>query len=280
MSSIQSIMGQIMESAPAEIEAFAKLPKAEQLRILIEENNAEVDEEGYEKIPCDICHGKGKVYSLSDDGQWWQTSPCKCAKSRKALDYVERMGLTELLKASTFDKFVTDNDFTAKIKGLVEDYVKTFTMRPSNNEWLYIGGQSGCGKTHLAMAVFGKLIHLHKAPRVMLWIQDSQRIKALVTDEQEYSREVHPLQTAEYLVIDDFFNTVPTVADIKLARTILDYRYVNSLPTIITSELLIGELYAYDDALASRIVEKCGKHCIQIGQDIEKNYRMRGLQVI
>lgn len=274
MSSIQSIMGQIMQSAPEEIKEFQMLPKEEQLRILVEENNAEVDEEGYAKIPCDICHGKGIVYSISEDGKWWETAPCKCFKSRRALEYVDRMGLTELLKASTLDKFETPDDFTKKIKSKVTDYLK------ASDGWLYLGGQSGCGKTHLAMAVFGRLIHQHKAPKVMLWIQDSQRIKGLVTDGDEYNREVNPLMKAEVLIIDDLFNTAPTQADIKLARTILDYRYINHLPTIITSELLIQELYEYDDALAGRIVERCGQFCVQVGKDMGKNWRMRGLATL
>jgi len=276
MSSIQSIMGQIMESAPPEIEEYKSLPREEQLRILIKEYNEEVDEEGMAKVPCDICHGKGEVMTLTDTGDWWKTVPCKCAKSRRALEYVERMGLTELLKRSTFDKYIANDEVTTLLKNKATEY-----LRASNGEWLYLGGQSGCGKTHLAMAVFGRLIHMRKAPKIMLWIQDSQRIKTLVTDEEEYNREVTPLMKADYLVIDDFFNTKPTEADIKLARNIIDYRYVNNLPTIITSELLMEELYGYDDALAGRIVEKCGDFCVQIAKDIRRNYRMnKGVQTI
>ena len=267
------LLAGIMKYAPPEIEEYSKLPKEEQLRILVNECNAEVDEEGMKAVPCETCHGKGIIYS--EDGNWWHTKECSCMKSRRALSYVDRLGLTELVKASTFDKFVVDSDFTKALKEKVISYAKE-----STGEWLYLGGQSGCGKTHLAMAIFGRLIHQHKAPRVMLWIQDSQRIKSLVTDEEEYNREVFPLQNAEVLIIDDFFNTVPTQADIKLARTIIDNRYINNLPTIITSELMIPELYEYDDALAGRIVEKCGAYCIQIATDEKKNHRMRGIQTL
>ena len=272
--SFSDYVSNLMASAPPEIEEFKKLSREEMLDIIIKESNEEVDEVGMEKIPCDKCHGKGVIYSKADDTLWWKTEPCTCSKSRRALDYVDRMGLTELVRASTFDRFIADNDFTKTIKSKVTDYLK------ASDEWLYLGGQSGCGKTHLAMAVFGQLVKRQKAPRIMLWIQDSQRIKSLVTDEAEYDKAVRPLQTADYLIIDDFFNCVPTQADIKLARTIIDYRYTNKLPTIITSELLLPELNDYDDAICGRIVERCGNFCIQIGQDMNKNYRMRGIQTL
>ena len=146
------------------------------------------------------------------------------------------------------------------------------TAQSYKDGWLYLGGQSGSGKTHLAYSIFGKLVHRQKAPVWMRWIQDSQELKMMI-GEDEYDKELMRLSTTEILFVDDFFNIVPTQADIRLARTIIDNRYSNDLSTIITSELKLAELNEYDDAIAGRIAEKATVFQID-GKN--HNYRMRG----
>ena len=262
-------MADIMKDAPEDMERFRKLPKEEMLAELVESCNAEEDEEGMKLLPCEVCHGKGKVYYAYDMA--WETKPCVCTRSRYVLDYLKRVGLMDLLTNSTLDRYEPYDDITKALKERVIEYTKT-------KNWLFLGGQSGSGKTHLAMGVFGKLLKQYRVPRLMMWIQDSQRLKSLVTDEEEYDRVLRPLMIADVLIIDDFFNLTPTAADIKLARSIIDYRYLNRLQTIITSECSIKQICEYDDAIGGRIAELCTpKYCLNIKPGMEHNYRMRGI---
>ena len=251
-----------------EMNAFSKKPIYEMARIIVDEMNAE---EGDNYVPCELCHGKGERYKLSDDGLMWECYPCVCAESRKALKYVERTGYLDMVKSKTFESF---DAYDETMKWLVEK-CKSYVNCPDG--WFYLGGQSGFGKTHLAIAMFGRLIRRHRSPRIMLWIQDSAKLKALVTDTAEYEYQVSILQECDILVIDDLFNTKPTQADIKLARTILDYRYINRKPTIITTELMLADLNEEDDAIAGRIAEMCGTNLIQVAPNESRNFRMRSL---
>ena len=68
----------------------------------------------------------------------------------------------------------------------------------------------------------------------------------------------------------------PTAADIKLAYEIINQRYINRAPTIISAERYLSELEDIDMAVASRIAERSRGYCLSIGRDRSKNYRYGG----
>lgn len=249
----------------SELMSYAEKPLWEQVRIICDEGN---EEEGDNIVPCRKCHGKGYIYV--QDNCEYHKERCVCADSRDALNRIKRMGYLDICKRCTFDTFDAYDETMAWVKGKCEEYAK----HPEG--WLFLGGQSGFGKTHLAWACFGMMVKRHRSPRVMLWIQDSQKIKQLVTDPFEYNYQIECLQDADILIIDDLFNVKPSDADIKLARTILDYRYVNNLPTIITCEYMLGDLNEWDDAITGRIAEMCrNSTLIQVAPSKVRNYRLR-----
>ena len=58
---------------------------------------------------------------------------------------------------------------------------------------------------------------------------------------------------------------------------ILNYRYINHLPTIFSTECDIDMLLDLDEALAGRIIESCGTN-ITVFKGREYNYRLRNLK--
>ena len=144
---------------------------------------------------------------------------------------------------------------------------------------------SGCGKTHICTAICREFL-LHESEVVyMLWRDDIVRIKAAITDSEEYSGEIQRYKQAETLYIDDLFKTgrgqddsgmqKPTAADINVAFEILNYRYNNKLPTIISSECTMSELLKIDEAIAGRIVECASPMVLAVRPDKGKNYRLK-----
>ena len=122
---------------------------------------------------------------------------------------------------------------------------------------------------------------------------DGKKLKGIVNEADEYSAELGRLQTIEVLYIDDFFKPVtaedrdgnlrtvpPSPADIRIAFEILNYRYINRLPTIISSEWHLSELADMDEATASRIAERCGEYAMVIGRDKKRNHRLMGGTVV
>ena len=140
----------------------------------------------------------------------------------------------------------------------------------------------GCGKTHICTAVAGKLLY-EKPVIYVIWPQISKKLKAIVNDAEEYDKEITKLETIAVLYIDDMFKPVPdenggkrmpTGADVKLAFEIINYRYINRLPTIISSEWGLEELTDMDEATGSRVAERSRGFNMMVGRDRKRNYRL------
>jgi DNA replication protein DnaC len=84
------------------------------------------------------------------------------------------------------------------------------------------------------------------------------------------------MKQVDVLYWDDLFKhpKEPTSFEIDLAFEVLNYRYLNLKPTIISSERTPNELLAIDEALGSRILERSKGHLAVI-QGIECNYRLK-----
>lgn len=64
-----------------------------------------------------------------------------------------------------------------------------------------------------------------------------------------------------------------TEADINIMFEIINYRYLNGKPIIISSELFQEDLLKFDEAIGSRIIEMCKGRIVEI-RGIENNYRL------
>jgi DNA replication protein DnaC len=79
---------------------------------------------------------------------------------------------------------------------------------------------------------------------------------------------------AQLLMIDDLFYGRISTADLNPMYELINYRYLNHLPMIISTEKTMEQLFSYDEALASRIYERTNSHRIEI-IGAEFNYRRR-----
>ena len=58
---------------------------------------------------------------------------------------------------------------------------------------------------------------------------------------------------------------------------IINHRYLNNLPILLSSELNFGEMLAVDEAIASRLFEMCKQYTKSINKNAKLNYRMKEL---
>ena len=145
--------------------------------------------------------------------------------------------------------------------------------------WFYAGGAVGSGKTFICTGIARELLHAGKQVVYMPWVTEAARIKSLA-NEQEQDEALRLFRTCEVLYIDDFFKpttlqAAPTGADVRIAYDIINYRYNNLLPTIISSEKYLTELLDIDEATGSRIYERCRGNYINVRRGEGRNYRMR-----
>jgi DNA replication protein DnaC len=218
---------------------------------------------------CETCKDTGYINRTDDEGYVYGAE-CKCLKAKRARRRIEKSGLAHMLDRCTFDAFETHEPWQAEIKRCAE----TCVNEPS---WFYIGGEVGCGKTHICTAIVGELLNRGRSARYMLWRDESVVLKAVVGDDQAYYESVSPLKTVDVLYIDDFLKTrTVTQGDVNLAFEIINYRYNNpDLITVISSEHTLDEIMEIDMAVGSRIYQRAGRYKLTISRDAKKNYRLR-----
>ena len=243
------------------------------------------ERDGYD---CPICKNKGfiAVPAKADygNGYWYEENQfCKCYKVRSTIMRLKKSGLKNIIKDYTFKNFVADTEWQKAIKEAAIRFVQD-----ADHSWFFIGGTSGCGKSHICTAIAGYYLKHDKAVKYMLWRDDVVKLKANVTDAVEYSRLMEGLKKSEVLYIDDLFKTGkdadgnpqrPTPADINIAFEVLNYRYNNpKLITIVSSECMLTDILDIDEAVGGRIAEMTTPHGygFSIKPDRAKNYRLRG----
>ena len=117
----------------------------------------------------------------------------------------------------------------------------------------------------------------------MPWREEVEKLKDYTKSGEDRARLKAFFMTAPVLFIDDLYKCgrtadgtyTPSGADIGIAFDIINYRWANYLPTIISTERSSDELVAIDEATGSRIAERAGGHRIYIAKKTGRNYRLR-----
>lgn len=90
--------------------------------------------------------------------------------------------------------------------------------------------------------------------------------------------KVQQMQQVEVLFIDDMFKgrKEPTPFQLEQLFSIVNYRYLNNKPMLISSERDIDQMCEIDEAIGSRIYEMCQDYTVLLkGNSKELNYRLR-----
>ena len=128
--------------------------------------------------------------------------------------------------ANLHDAFNASEEFAKNLKG-----------------WLLLEGSYGCGKTHLAAAIANDCVQ-KGVPTLFITVPDlldSLRF-AYHDPETTFEARFEDIRNADLLVMDDFGtqNATPWAQE-KLFQ-IINYRYTNKLPTVITTNLILDEI--------------------------------------
>jgi len=190
----------------------------------------------------------------------------------------------DLDKVKKLNKYKPYDEQTTKAKEKAIEYVKNY-----KGESMALLGQPGAGKTHIAVAIGAALLNKNIRVVYMPYLEVMQQLKANTNDEEYYNKIVSRYLKADLLIIDDLFkdkvkngqllkvNGYPvalTEADMKHIYRILNQRYNNQLPIIVSSECTPEMLVNLDEALARRIIEPCGNNII-VFEGKEHNYSMK-----
>jgi len=111
--------------------------------------------------------------------------------------------------------------------------------------WLLLQGGYGCGKTHLAAAIANFVVEMG-VPTLFLTVPDLLDTLRFSYDSESTSFEERfdEIRNAQLLVLDDFGTQNATGWAQEKLFQIINYRYINKFPLVVTTNLALDEVEA------------------------------------
>ena len=223
---------------------------------------------------CPKCRDTGWVEVEDGQGRSYMKH-CECWALRESRRMLEKSGISAEFQKKGFKNFDTRNNpqlVNAQNKAIT--YLKNFgKCEKTRYNSIMFCGQVGAGKTHLGIAICSNLMSQNVAVYYMSYRNAATKIKQVMTDEGAYNRELQCYMQARVLYIDDLLKGRITESDVNILYEVVNYRYMNNLPLIISTEKSIDNLLDFDEATGSRIIEMCRGNIIQL-RGKELNYRL------
>ncbi len=204
---------------------------------------------------------------------------CECVARRRVARLMETSNITSEFRQKGFKNFTTDGrpPIVAEAKRVAiqyaKDYISKFPALEGKRRSVALLGRPGCGKTHLLMAVANNLIDSGVQVTYFPWVEGFNELK---DDFDRLESRVTALKRTEVLFIDDLFKgrDKPTSWQIEQLFGIVNARYLEGRPMLISSERSIIEMCGYDEAIGSRINEMCRGYKVTLEGGPELNYRL------
>ncbi|MCR1897808.1 ATP-binding protein [Irregularibacter muris] len=201
---------------------------------------------------------------------------CECRKLKEANNMLEKSGIAKSFRDRTFENFKPINKVFLNAKKTAIEYIQNFErIAGERNHSIAFLGQVGAGKTHLSIAIGNQLIESGIPVIYMEYRNAITALKQNMLDDVYYRGQISKYQNAKVLIIDDLFKGRITESDLNIMFEIINHRYFNGFPIVISSEKTELDLLDIDEAIGSRILEMCKGRMI-IFEGPELNYRLRG----
>ncbi len=152
----------------------------------------------------------------------------------------------EELSHLTFENFEPSGHlglWPLQANSLEQAYNLSRQFAQSLKGWLLLQGGYGCGKTHLAAAIANFAVGMG-VPTLFITVPDLlDSLRFAYQDPQAtFEERFEEIRAAPFLVLDDFgTQNATTWAQEKLFQ-ILNYRYINQLPLVVTTNLTLEEI--------------------------------------
>lgn len=208
---------------------------------------------------CPYCHGAGylRVDVPVGHPSFGKLEICSCRRQSLANNTRERLfSLSHLdeLKKLTFDTFEPSGRMgLGKIQAdslrLAHNQAQEYAR--SLNGWLVLQGGYGCGKTHLAASIANFAVSIG-VPTLFLTVPDllDNLRFSYGSEEATFEDRFNEIRNASLLILDDFGTQNATAWAQEKLFQIINYRYINKLPLVMTTNLSLGDI---ESRIRSRI---------------------------
>ena len=234
---------------------------------------------------CQKCQDRGWVFHQDQQGVEWAVT-CECQKQRQIERIVDSSGISDAFQRKTLINFEIKDIHPKVFEAfkIARDYVKGFgEIKDTEHNSLLLCGEPGSGKTHLIAAVANQLMSQEIPVLYFMYVEHMDQLKTLaVTNREEMEQKIKEIREVPVLLIDDLYKGRPDLTPIvkEIMFNIINYRYLNCLPMLVSTELTRQEILASDTGIGRRIIERAKGHTVEL-VDREKplslNYWMRGM---
>jgi DNA replication protein DnaC len=214
---------------------------------------------GFGAPDCPHCEGAGylRVDLPVGDPNFGKVQICVCRQTQISQRVSQRLySLSNLdeLRTLTFETFQPRGQIgmgpqQADSLELAFNYARQFAQ--SLEGWLFLRGDYGCGKTHLAAAIANFTVEIG-VPTLFITVPDlldSLRF-AFHDPEASFEERFEEIRRVPLLILDDFGTQNATGWAQEKLFQILNYRYINRLPLVVTTNLALD---AIEGRLSSRL---------------------------
>lgn len=217
-----------------------------------------------------------------DENGYEAMKKCICTIKKEQTAILKSSGIAEGFRSKRLDNFNTQitADEVTLAKQMAMDYVAEFkTIRKDRNNSIAFYGCVGSGKTHLSIGIANELLEMGIPVRYMEYRKVIDKIKRNRLDNEFYYKHIMRYKNVEVLLIDDLFKGAfkggeLNPSDLGIMYDIINHRYMEHKPIIVSSELRSRDLTNCDEAIGSRVAEMCKGRTIEISKG--KNYRLKG----
>ncbi len=238
---------------------------------------------------CPICKDAYFLYARNPDGSvdYSKVVPCKCCeaelKAEKSKRLLKMCGLPFGTEKWTLESYRIDKrwgSLSEAKKAAVE-----FADNDGDAKWLILMGKRDTGKTHLAIGICRRWLARGRLAKYVLvplmldnlrqgYNQEKQRERNEDWGKLPYEEQLELLMRVDLLVLDDLGAQVPTAWAMEKLMMIIDYRYINGLSLVVTTNKAINHLAGDDEGrIGSRLLRFPNSKVINIDSD---EYRIWG----
>lgn len=215
-----------------------------------------------EKYDCPKCKDIGLIFIDQNTAR-----ECECVVQRRINRLFKASEITDEFKKLSFKNFITKGKPQVIVDAYkcAATYCKRFPeIRNTRHNSICLLGQPGSGKTHLLIAASNYLI---KRGIGVLYFPYREGFDEIKDDLDALEEKASRMKEIDVLFIDDMFKRGATEFEIKTMFSVINYRYLNHKPIMVSSELLEDDLLDIDEALGSRILEMARDFTVVITGD-------------
>lgn len=211
-----------------------------------------------------------KICDKCKENQIWQNLKKERDKNRikKSQEIIDNSNLSKRFLQRTFENFQVSKE-NKKAFEMSKRYVNSFEERADKGEGIAFVGSYGTGKTHLAGAILQEVL---KQGKTGIFVTVPDLIQNIMTSwDKGTERElINTIINCDLLVLDDIGAEVPKDWKQEKMYIIINKRYENMKPVLLTSNCSIEEL---ETSLGGRITSRLAEmtHTVTItGDDFRK----------